>query len=112
MFVWEYIAAVFSTWWGDLAAVSLLLRWAPQAFPSSNNIVVWFNNERKWFIRMAAVLFICANFQLFRTDQQTIASLQNNNIAGMDISKLPTSFEGLKPGTVWNNGGVLSIVQP
>lgn len=111
--IWNYICAIFSQWWGIVALALGLMRVVPILYPASTRWVEWLQRERKAFLSLAIGLFVIANFQLYNQDQREIHALKSSPFDAwkLDISKLPTSIEGLRPGQVWNNGGVISIAQ-
>jgi hypothetical protein len=111
--IWNYMFAVVWQWWGIIALVLGLMRVAPMVFPASMGWVEWLQRERQVFLSLAIALFVIANFQLYDQCQREIRALKWSpfDASKLDISKLPTSPEGLHPGQVWNNGGVISIAQ-
>jgi hypothetical protein len=100
--IWNYMFAVVWQWWGIVALVLGLMRVAPMVFPASMGWVEWLQRERQVFLLLAIALFVIANFQLYDQCQREIRALKWSpfDASKLDISKLPTSPEGLHPGQV------------
>lgn len=111
--IWNYTYAVVTQWWGLIALVLGITRFVSMVFPASIPWADFIQRGRKVVISLTIAFFAIANFQLYSKDQNEIHSLKLSSFDAtkLDISKLPTSIEGLRRGQVWNNGGVISIAQ-
>lgn len=107
----DYLWAVLGSWWGVLSVILGLVRLSPTLVPKLQPIADALQKERRVLLPVALVLFVLANFQIYDRAQREIRQAAARRPT-IDWRSLPTSIEGLKPGDMWLNGGLISIVQP
>jgi hypothetical protein len=108
----DYLQAVLGQWLTVILLILGLLQLAPLLFPSSSRFVEWLQRKRRAFLALAWAVFAIANFMVFDQDQRDLRELRASPKT-IDWAALPKSPEGLRPGQLWNNGGVVMIlVQP
>jgi hypothetical protein len=109
--VGDYLQAVLWQWLTVILLVLGLLQLAPLLLPSSGRFVEWVQRQRRAFRALTLGVFVIANFLVFDQDQRDLRALRISP-KSIDWGALPKSLEGLRPGQLWNNRGVPSIVQP
>ena len=87
-----------------------LVRLSPTLFPELPPIADAMQKERRVLLPVALVLFVVADFQMYDLAQREIQQAAAGP-APIDWRSLPTSIDGLQPGDMWLNGGVISIVR-
>lgn len=88
-----------------------LVRLLPTLFPQFQPIVEAVQKKRHVLVSIALALFVVANFQIYDRAQREIRQAAARPVS-IDWRSLPTSIDGSKPGDMWRNGGVISIVEP
>jgi hypothetical protein len=87
------------------------VRLLPPLFPQFQPIAEAVQKKRHVLVSIALALFVVANFQIYDRAQREIRQAAARP-ASIDWRSLPTWIDRLKPGDMWRNGGVISIVQP
>jgi hypothetical protein len=104
----EYISAVLAQWVGAAFVVLAFAQLVAVRFPSTKSFIDRHQANMRVLRILTVVLFVWANFGVFQQSQREILALRINP-ASIDLRTLPTSPKGLRPGDLWDNGGVLVV---
>jgi hypothetical protein len=104
----NYITAVWSQWVGAAFVALAFAQLVAVILPWNKSFIDRHQGDMRVLRTLTAVLFVWANFGVFQQDQQEILALRINP-ASIDLRTLPTSPKGLRPGDLWDDGGVLVV---
>ena len=87
-----------------------LVRLSPTLFPQLQPIADALQKERRVLLPVTLVLFVGANLQIYDRAQCEIRRATTRPPT-IDWRSLPTFIERQKPGDIWLNSGIISIVK-
>jgi hypothetical protein len=104
----DYLTAVIWRWVGAAFVALAFAQLVAVGFPSTKSFIDRHQGNMRVLRVFTLVLFVWANFGVSQQDQQEILALRINP-AAIDLRTLPKSQNGLRPGDLWDDGGVLVV---
>jgi hypothetical protein len=104
----DYISAIWSQWLGAASIALLVAQLVALRFPRTKAFIDRHQGNVRALHFATLGLFLWASFSVYQQDQREILALRINP-ASVDLRTLPTSPDGLRPGDLWDDGGVLIV---